>query len=411
MSNKNSIFCLFTSTSQFNKIFIIYRNYINEIIKNYNEFTIVNFCDFEKNKIKKKNNFLLKKTFGNKIKFIYPKNKNDFLNYIKNKKILGFDAIGKDFKDFKIRNLLNKRNISLILLINQGFISNEENQLKNLSIKNKKFLIINRLNRILYRIFILLNIFPKTDFYFETRKKIFEKFNNGKIRKLSHKFPIFKKILNFKRIFKINSSAYDDYLNFLNSNKKIKKKKIIFVDGNFKHTDILKREKINIEKLKQKYFKQLKITFNYLEKIFKKKIEICLHPSSNMRDFKNFFKKNKINKGNTKEKILDSHLVIFHESSAIMDAIVYNKKILILETGLMGNYILNRIHQYKDILKLPSLDMDKSIILKKSELLKKFITSKKYLKRYIKNNLNIDGQTPGYKKITRVLKTYSEFEI
>lgn len=54
MFNQNSIFCLFTATFQLNKVFIIYKNYINEIIKNYNEFTIINFCDFEKNKIKKK---------------------------------------------------------------------------------------------------------------------------------------------------------------------------------------------------------------------------------------------------------------------------------------------------------------------------------------------------------------------
>ena len=66
-----------------------------------------------------------KKKFKNKIKFFYPKNKYEFIKFTKNKRILALDAVGKDFKDYKIRYLINRKNIFLILLSNKGSLSNE----------------------------------------------------------------------------------------------------------------------------------------------------------------------------------------------------------------------------------------------------------------------------------------------
>lgn len=404
MINKNLTFCLLTKTSENIKIFNIYKNYISEIIKAYGQFTIINFCDYKKKKLQKKDLKIFKKKFGRNINFLYPKNKDDFLFHISNKKILAIDALGKTFSDFGIRHLINRDNMFLILLMNSGYISNEEKSLENTSFKNTKFIIIRKLNILIYRIFVLINIFPKTYFYFESRKKIFKNFRNGKIRKLSHKFPILKKLLNFMNIYKINSTAYDDYLNY--SKNKKNNDKIIFIDSNFKHEDILVRENINVENIKYKYFKYLKSNFYYLEKIFNKKVEICLHPSSDQKLYKKFLRKFKINKGNTQKKILDSYMVIFHESSAIIDAILSDKKILILETNLLGSYIKKRTDLYKNILKIPSLNIENEKHLNKSDIFKKFNSTKKYRKLYIKNNLNSDGSVLASKKFIKVLNNF-----
>jgi len=68
-------------------------------------------------------------------------------------------------------------------------------------------------------------------------------------------------------VYKINSGAYEDYIKFTKQDK-VDSKKIIFIDGNYNHPDIVAREGINI---KLKYFKHLEAKFFLIEKIFKKK--------------------------------------------------------------------------------------------------------------------------------------------
>ena len=403
MTNKNYIFCLLTSTIEENKIFDIYDNYISEIIKKYGKFTIINFCRYEHKKKKRNNSKIFKDAYSNKVDFFYPKNKSEFLNYIKNKKVLAIDSLGKTFKEFGIRYLIKRQNIFLILITNIGYLSNEEKTFTNTSKKNKNFLFIKFLNKFIYRLFILLNLFPKTYLYFESRKKIFENFQNGKIRKITKKFPIFDFLLNFINVYKINSTAYDNYINYQKENRN-KKGNIVFIDGNYKHQDIAQRENIDLNNLKNKYFKLLKIQFNYLEKIFKKKVEICLHPSSDKNSYKKYFKNFIIYKGKTKEKVLESYMVVFHESSSVMDAIISKKKILIFETDLFGKYFSKRINFYKEILKLPSINIENSTNLTRSKILKKFKSTSKYRNFYVKNNLNSDGTELATKKIIRIIE-------
>ena len=44
-------------------------------------------------------------------------------------------------------------------------------------------------------------------------------------------------------------------------------------------------------------------------------------------EYKNYFKDRIVSKNLTNKKIVKSFIVIFHESSAILDAIIYKKKI------------------------------------------------------------------------------------
>ena len=61
MTNKNFIFCLLTKSSETIKLFNIYKNYIDEIINAHGQFTIINFCDYGKSKVKKKDHIIFKK--------------------------------------------------------------------------------------------------------------------------------------------------------------------------------------------------------------------------------------------------------------------------------------------------------------------------------------------------------------
>ena len=118
-------------------------------------------------------------------------------------------------------------------------------------------------------------------------------------------------------------------------------------------------------------FKLLAHKFTKLEKIFKKKVEICLHPTSNLKIYKKYLKNFKISRGKTTEKVLGSYMVTIHESSVIIDALMANKMILIFETNILGNYLLNKMFMYKIFVKKYPL-----LIFIQKKLYRKMIFSK-----------------------------------
>ena len=404
MLQKINTFCLITSSTQIEKILNIYKYYISETINKYGNFTVINFCKIDNKKILK-NSKIFKNSEKKKINIFQPRNKNEFLEFVKNKKIIALDCLGKKFENFKLRFLIKKPNIHLILLLDSGNISNEDN-IDGWNTEYKKFILLKKINKIIYRLFILLNLFPKTQLYFESRKKISENYINSKIRKFIKKFPFLKFLINFKKVYKINSGAYEDYIKFTKQDK-VDSKKIIFIDGNYNHPDIVAREGINI---KQKYFKHLKTKFFLIEKIFKKKIEICLHPSSNKREYQKFFKRFKIYKGKTREKIIKSDMVLFHESSSIMSALMSKKKIIILETDLLGKYLSKRISSYKKILGLPSIKLEDDIDFKKSDIIKKIKLSKRNINMFVKKNLQSDNNNLPSKKFIKIIDQFIKNE-
>lgn len=399
MQKINTI-CLITSSMQIEKILNIYKNYIIETINKYGSFTIINFCKIDDKKILK-NLEIFKNSEKKKINVFQPRNKDEFLKFIKNKNIIALDNLGKKFEDFKLRFLIKKPNIHLILLLDMGNISNEDN-FDGWNTKNKNFIFLKKINKIIYRLLILLNLFPKTQFYFESRKEISENYINSKIRKVINKFSFLNFLINFQKVYKINSSAYEDCIKFKQQNK-IDNKNIIFLDGNYNHPDITVRENINI---KLKYFKHLEAKFFLIEKIFKKKIEICLHPSSNKKEYQMFFKKFKVYKGKTREKIFQSDMVLFHESSSVTDALIGKKKIIVLETDLLGKYLSKRISSYKKILGLPSIKLEDNIDFKKSNILKKIELSKKNINIFVKKNLKSDNNNLPSKKFIKIIDQF-----
>ena len=400
---KINTLCLILSSNQIEKILNIYRYYICEALEKYGSFTIINF---NKTDIKKKIKYskLFKKNEKKKIHLFQPKNKIEFIKFIENKKIIAIDNVGKDFKDFKFRWWLNKPNIYLVLLLDSGNISNE-NDFNSSDVENKIFYYSKKLNKIIYRLLILLNFFPKTKLYFDSRKYIYENYKNSKIRKIVNKFPFFKFLLNFQNVYKINSGCYENYHKFKQKNN-LNNKNILFLDGNYKHPEILSREDINIKNTRSKYFKFLKEKFLMLERILKKKVEICLHPSSNLQEYRKFFKNFKIHKGKTGEKVFKSNIVLFHMSSSIMDAIISKKKIIILETDILGKYLSKRINAYKNMLKLPSIKLEEQINLKKSDVTKMMKFSKKNIDIFVKNNLMSDNKELPTKKFIRIIDYY-----
>jgi len=146
--------------------------------------------------------------------------------------------------------------------------------------------------------------------------------------------------------------------------------------------------------------------FSDLKIIFKKEIIICLHPKNVdkmiMRSFRNY----KIVKYRTPEIINNSYLILFHDSSAALDAILLEKNILCIKSKILGNYWNDRIDQYANKLNLPIINIDKVYNINKSKLLKKISLSKKNLRKYAKENLQIDNNNIGQDKVVKVIKKF-----
>ena len=111
---------------------------------------------------------------------------------------------------------------------------------------------------------------------------------------------------------------------------------------NFNHDDIEMRRTDSTDKAKKIFLKDLKNYFFYLEKKLKKKVVLCLHPSSNKLEYQKIFKKFKVVKFKTETYLLKSYLVLFHESSITNLAILMNKKIIHLLTKNLGIYFYQR---------------------------------------------------------------------
>ena len=114
----------------------------------------------------------------------------------------------------------------------------------------------------------------------------------------------------------------------------------------------------------------------------------------------------------TGENILKSSLVIFFETSAIIDAIIFKKKLLTLYSNFISSTFKTGADRYVNklsILQININDIDKLEDYNKinSDLEKSTLNYDKY----IKENIKPDTDEAGHLKIIRVLKRISHFLI
>ena len=303
--------------------------------------------------------------------------------------MIAFNALGKNIEYFNILFLIKKLNIKLILLQNAGDIPNT-GEIKKKNVIKYTFRFSYILNYLIFRFLVFLNIFPVIDLYFECRKSIVKNCqNNTFLKKIENIFPIFN-FYYFRKTILINSRSYDE---LIQNKRKISEKNIIFLDSGFFHKDRIVREGKVSKKDSIRYFFLLKKFLFNLSRLYKKKVIICLHPSSNYKIYSKYLKKFKITKYKTIEYINKSFLVIFHESSSVLNAIFLKKKIISIHSKTMGSYLNEKIKTYKEKVGLYSFNLDNKNYFNSKKLLSD-LNKRKYT-NYIKENINPDGNTPG----------------
>ena len=359
MFNKKTIAILAT-TSDYQRIINLNSLLYKEILKEFKELYIVdlkNLILFKKKKFNKNKIFKIRG-----IKIFKPNNSLELINFFKGKKLIAFNCVGKGLPNFKIHYILNKINFTQILLMNIGYLDNTlEIKKDNVSFLRLYYFYNKLLTRYIFKFLTIINIFPKIDYYFDSSKPTIKNINSSLIRKIEKVFPKFK-ISFFRKAININSRSYDDSLN----KKYLKKEKyLVFLDSFFEHGDRISIDGSIKKTIIIEYYSTIASFLKKLSKIYNKEVIVCIHPKNNSKLFLKYLKDFPMKKFKTQEMIKQSFITIFHESSAILDAIILKKNIIILKSNLLGNYFSNRVVRYEKLLNLQSVDINDYQSLKK----------------------------------------------
>ena len=139
-----------------------------------------------------------------------------------------------------------------------------------------------------------------------------------------------------------------------------------------------------------------------------KKIIVCLHPSDNLELKKKYFSDFEVVKYQARENIYKAFMVLFFESTAIIDAILLKKRIVTIISNTMDeNQIKAGFHWIKE-LGIEKINIDDDIIVdadNKNAFLLKLDKATKNYSNFINSNVAADGNNLGYEKIINTLKS------
>jgi len=141
----------------------------------------------------------------------------------------------------------------------------------------------------------------------------------------------------------------------------------------------------------------LKHTLIKISNFYKKKIIICLHPKTNLFSVQKYLKGIKIVKFRTLYYIFKSFIVLYHNSSLVLDAIFLNKKVINLQSDVMGKFYIVQNKLFSDKFKSPVLNMDNFINNKNAKI--NFSNNMMNIYNFIKNYMTVDIKN--FKKIIK----------
>ncbi len=375
--------------------YLIYESFWKNVSKKFVKFYFINLNYVINKKKNFKDNNYIKKNFPKNLIIFNPKSYFELESFLRKRQIIVFNGLGRDIKYFYALYILKKFNCKVLLNLTIGytgqgnnFYFDRNNKIKNL-LKYLKFIYLKKIVYFLFRFLVLINIFPKIDILFDGSKnnvKIYKNYITHKIRK---KIP-WLDITYVKEIKHANFRSYEELV------KKIpylEDKYIVFLDSNFDHGDAAKFQGEQNENSRKKYYFYLKKVLTKISKLYKKKIVVCLHPSTNAQNFKKYIniKKNiKIVKYKSSYYITKADLVLFHESSIILDAIFLRKKIINLRSSLMGKYFENSNKKYSKLVRIPYINLNKYEHINKNYINKFFKNKKNLYHNYLKSFLTFD---------------------
>lgn len=377
--------------------FLIYNNYelYKKLIGKYGYITLINTDDFNENKSN-----VIKKNFKYKdlnFKKYSSLNRINIKKIFKNQKYVIIDYLDNSFKSLCIYYCLNLKNIHFIKINNIADLGTElDGNNNNFSTKYTLKELKKRSFKFLIKFLKRINLLKKTSIDFQCEnKKYHEPLIISFLNAINLRHTLKKVLINNRELE-------------FTKNKELKKKGyILLVDTPINHPDAVLREGAIKKRETNFYHKTLIEYLSKLQKIYKKKIYIGIHPKSNLFKLKSIYKRFRVFKYKTRELIFNSEIILFFDSSAIIPAFLLDKKIINIQTKLMGNWMYFRSKLYSKQINLVNYNLDekkyffKNKEIKKSKLLKHMIIAKKNYKNYFIKNKMVISKTPAEKIITK----------
>ena len=316
---------------------------------------------------------------------------------ITDKNIVAINNLGRYFADIPLHFLLSKYKIKQIQVSFVGNIQHDQFKFEYKRVfKNIMYFLNKNLSYKIITIFSNLGLAPKIDIRFTSLKFHFDK------------KTLLKRILEYinfpyvKKYILVNSRSYDLAIN---EKDNLSEDKIILLDfmvNNVENKAL--RGELSSEDYK-KHYQNLVSFLNRFQVLFDKKITICTHPRDNFSEKKKIFQDFEVVQFKTRENILKSSIVLFFESSAIIDAIILKKKIITLHSDYLDPQIKDGGDRYKNevgILQLNTNETDK--LINKEKLLKTLENNISNYDNYIKKSIKPDTDEMGSSKIIRIIK-------
>ena len=235
----------------------INKNFYNEAKKELGKIFYINLNELIKGKFPNTNRKDLK--FISKIFTIYtPKSYLNLENFLKNKNFIFSVSVGRTYKYFRIWYILKKTNSKLFYFLNLGILSTKINFYSKTFFENFKSRFDKFFNVYLsfkiYRLLVLLKVFPNIHIIFEASKLFANTFHNSPAKKIERILGI-KNFALYQKIISINSRAYDEVIDLV---KDINEEYIVFLDSGFDHPDRERFDKKATHKQRFVYYQNLK---------------------------------------------------------------------------------------------------------------------------------------------------------
>ena len=322
---------------------------------------------------------------------------------MKEKELIGISNFGTRFPELKVFFLLKQHKIrqvqiSPIGVSHFGLVSIKKFFWKSLLWKLK------HLYSYKFTVFLSnLGLISKMEIKFITNPDIF------KYKKTSN--TIYKKIFNYfklsfaKEFILINCRSFD----IIKSNKiKVDENQIVLLDERLNDYQWARfRKLLDKKKIIEHYYKLNRILKQF-SNVYKKKIIVCIHPDDDLESKKKYFSDFEVVKYQTRENIYKAFMVLFFQSTAIIDAILLKKKILTIISNAMDENQINAGFHWIKELGIEKINIDDDIIVdadNKNAFLLKLDKATKNYSNFINSYIAADGSNLGYEKIINTLKS------
>ena len=346
------------------------------------------FKFFKKRNIKKPKHTIKKKN----IKEIKINNYKDLKFFFNKKNTVILNNIGRGLGDFRLLFFFRLIKIPQIQVLNTDVVSYERTkEIKFFNIFNFiKFIFKKKIFQKLSVFFSIIGILSKIDICFTTKKYQFNRINKNYFFKENFSY--------IKKSVLVNSLAYDVFKKQI---KNVKQNHILYIDYNVNHEDTVELRGRLSKKDENYHYQKVILILKKLEKLYKKKVLVSIHPQYSLKNTRKNLPGFKINKFNTIELIKDAEVVVFFNSTVINYAYLMNKKILNLSSDILGENTKIETNIFPSRSGVVKVDINKEFNYSKKKLEKSFKSGQIKNRAFINNYLKPDNKTIGLDKIVR----------